>query len=184
MESSSTSSAAAGTVEVALASVGRAASGAGEWLSTRGSATLVKARPWLEFCDLSAIKPVAPGGPSEYVARLSANASYFRFNYLQVGLALALLGTVTQPMCLLGALLLVAAYFHLFGAEAEEEVHVFGLVLDHQEKVGALVVLGAVVFWFAAGGFGLFSAIVCSTAFVALVHGCLRVPPPEAEPVV
>lgn len=145
---------------------------------------MAKAAPWLEFVDFSAIKPVAEGGFNEYVERLKANTSYFRFNYLKLGLGLALLSTITQPLCLLGSLILIAAYFHLFGAEADEEVEVFGVSLGHEAKVGALVILGALIFWFAAGGFGLFTSIICATLFIALVHGCIRVPPAAAEPIV
>jgi PRA1 family protein len=171
-------------VEKALATVGGAASTATSWVTDQGSTTLVRGRPWLEFIDFSAFKPVAEGGMKEYGDRLYANARYFRFNYLQLGIFLALLSTVTQPICLLGTLCLIAAYFHLFGAEAEEEIVAFGVVLGHDEKMGALIILGFILFWFAAGGFALFSSIVCGTLFIMLLHGCLRLPAHDDAPAI
>lgn len=173
---------AAQAVTGALAMVGGAAERGAAWASESSGAALGRGRGWMEFCDLSALKLAADGGAGEYVARLQANAQYFKFNYLQVGLGVALLSTVTRPLCLVGTGVLVAAYFHLFGAESSEEMVVCGVTMGHDEKLGALVLLGGVVFWFAAGGLQLFSSIICATLVVMVAHGCLRVPAREEQP--
>lgn len=99
-----------------------------------------------------------------------------------MGLGVALLSTVTRPLCLVGTGVLIAAYFHLFGAESSEEMEVLGVTLGHDAKLGALVLLGGAVFWFAAGGLQLFTSIICASLLVMVVHGCLRVPAREEQP--
>lgn len=95
-------------VQKAPATVGGGASDAATWVITRGTRAGMRRRPWMEFIDFSALKLVA-AGTSEYIERLNANANYVRFNYLQVGLGLALLSTITRPLCLLSTLCVVAA---------------------------------------------------------------------------
>lgn len=171
-------------IETALSAVGNFASGITGFVTERGSRATAKARPWLEFVDLSAFGP-AEGGLSAYADRLKINAPYFMFNYIMLGLALTVFSVITKPLALVGAALLIWVYFQFFGTEhAEQEYQFMGFSLDTTEKVGFMVFLGFIVFWFTAGGFGIFMSVLTAVLFVTLLHGAFRKPSPDATPVV
>lgn len=173
-----------GPIEAVLSSIGGFTSGATEWVSSRGTRATSRARPWLEFIDLSAFGP-AEGGISAYIDRLKINGPYFIFNYVMVGLAFTVFSVVTKPLALLGALLLVWIYFQFFGSESSDaEYQVMGFSLDNSEKIGLMVFLGFIVFWFTAGGFGIFFSVLTAVLFVTLIHGTFRKPSPDAIPIV
>ncbi len=171
----------AAPVEAALATVGGLATSGASQATERGMSVASRARPWLEFVDFSAFG-LASGGVNEYVTRFRANLRWFLLNYVLIGFGMAAISVVTKPLALLGAILLIWVYFQLFGAatEGQEEVAFFGLMLDAREKAGLMVVLSVVVFWFAAGGLNVLVSILMGTIVIALVHGCLRTPHPDA----
>lgn len=168
-------------LERSLSWLGSSASSLGLWLLAHETGSLAAVRPWWRFFDLSAFHLASGGGWREYGRRLKSNAAYFRMNYAQVGLFAAAAGTVTQPMVLLGCAALAVVYFRLFGEAVAEVVEVCGVKLGCDEKVGVLVVLGTLVFVFAAGGLHVLQDVVVATLFVGLIHGCLRAVPVEAE---
>lgn len=169
-------------IEGALSTVGSLASGATGWVGARGSRAASRARPWLEFADLSAFG-LAEGGFKGYVERVKINAPYFLFNYVMLGLALTIFSVITKPIALVGAVILVWIYFQFFGSEhADEEYEFMGFSLDTTEKVGCLVFLGFIIFWFTAGGFGIFVSVLTAVAFVTALHGSFRKPSPDAIP--
>lgn len=173
-----------GPIEAVLSSIGGFTSGATDWVTSQGTRATSRARPWLEFIDLSAFGLAGEGIPG-YIERLKINGPYFIFNYVMVGLALTVFSVVTKPLALVGALLLVWIYFQFFGSETSDtEFQIMGFSLDNSEKIGLMVFLGFVVFWLTAGGFGIFFSVLTAVLFVALIHGSLRKPSPEAIPTV
>jgi len=169
-------------IEAVLTFVGSFANGVSGWAGTSGYNATSRARPWLEFIDLSAFG-LEDGGYSAYIDRLKLNAPYFMFNYVILGLLLTVLSVITKPLALFGALFLVWLYFQMFGvANADEELRFLGFSLDNGEKVGLLVIVGFVLFWFTAGGFGIFFSVLTAVAFVTLIHGVMRKPSPDAIP--
>lgn len=158
-------------VEVVLSKIGSVASGAGGWIFSRGSSASSHARPWFEFIDPTMFR--LPSVP-EIGERLKFNLNYFTFNYVLLGFGLAIVSAITKPLTLIGVLGILGIYFHLFGSEAGEEVRVFNMSLDKNEKVGVLVLVSAFVFYFAVGHFEFFMSIVTGMTAIALIHGILR----------
>eukprot|EP00177_Eucheuma_denticulatum_P002881 GFKZ01005178.1.p1 GENE.GFKZ01005178.1~~GFKZ01005178.1.p1 ORF type:complete len:220 (-),score=32.03 GFKZ01005178.1:619-1278(-) len=168
-------------VEVFFASIGSFASSASSFVTSNGSRATSRARPWLEFIDLTAFS-LPQDGFSATLDRVKINATYFMFNYLLLGLALTIFSVVTKPLALIGSLALVWIYFQFFGAAAEDEYRIFGFEFEDPEKIGILVFFGFLVFWFTAGGFAIFLSVCTATLFVTILHGIFRVPSPDAIP--
>ncbi|CAN8068176.1 unnamed protein product [Agarophyton chilense] len=169
-------------VECVFATVGNSTSAISSWASTRGAQATSRARPWLEFFDLSAFG-LAEGGISGCVDRLKINIPYFLFNYVLIGLIMTVLSVITKVGALIGTLVVVWIYFQFFGVEHEnEDYQIMGFSLDTSEKIGFLVLLGGLVFWFTAGGIELFFEVLTAIAFVAILHGSFRKPSPNAIP--
>lgn len=167
-------------IERSLNFVGSHSVSAGMWLLAHESGALASVRPWWQFFDLSSFY-LPDGGPAAYWARLKSNAGYFRLNYLQVGIFAAAASAITKPTVLIGGAGIAFVYFRLFGEAVPDVVEVAGVELGHDEKVGVIVVLGAVVFLCAAGGLGVFEDVICGALVSGLVHGCLRAVPVEAQ---
>lgn len=168
-------------VEAVLGVLGKLAQGATDVIRSRTQVAASRARPWMEFFDLSAFK--AADGLSGYVERLRINGVYFLFNYVIVGLVLSVVSVITKPIALIGAALLIWLYFQFFGAEtAEDEFRFFGFSLDTHEKIGLMVILGFIFSWVTAGGFGIFISVLIASLLVALIHGCFRKPSESALP--
>lgn len=176
----------AAPVEAALATVGGLAASGAAQVGERGldlSAAGSRARPWLEFADFTAFG-LPTAGPGEVLTRFRANAQWFAFNYVMIGFGMAAISVITKPLTLLGAVFLAFVYFQLFGAatEGQEEVSFLGFHLDDKERTGLMVVLTGLVIMFAAGGLQILVSILTGTVVVAVVHGCLRKPHPDALP--
>lgn len=170
--------------ELAFSFVGNLASTSTSYVTSHGTRATAKARPWLEFFDLSAFK-LPEGGFPAYIERLKINGPFFIVNYILIGLALTVLSVITKPIALIGALVIVWLYFQFFGAEnADQELKFMGFSLDYPEKLGLLVLLAGLVFWFTVGGVRIFFSVLTAIAFVFLLHGSFRKPPEDAIPIV
>lgn len=167
-----------------LGTLGRLATGVTSLVGDRGMRAIhtSRARPWLEFFDLSAFK-LERASFSAYFERLRLNVPYFLFNYIIVGLAMTVFSVITKPLSLIGAAVLIWTYFQFFGAEtAEDDFRLFGFSLDTHEKIGCLVILGVAVFWITAGGLQVFFSVLSASIFVAVIHGIFRKPTAAVQP--
>lgn len=171
----------AGPIEALFSFLGGIAASMSGFLGERGNRATARARPWMEFVDMSAFG-LAEGGFKGYIDRLKINCPYFLFNYVILGLVLTIFSVITKPLALVGSVLLVWIYFQFFGTESEQDYEFLGLTLDNTKKIGCMVLLGFIIFWFTAGGFGIFLSVITAVAFVALIHGAFRKPSPEAIP--
>lgn len=171
----------AGPLEALFSAIGNLGKGALSLVASRGMNVTSRARPWLEFADLSALGP-AQGGAKEYLRRFRVNVRWFMLNYIVIGLVMAAISVITKPLALLGAVLLIWVYFQLFGAaqEGQEEVRFLGLMLDDEEKAGLMLVLSIVVFWISTDGFEVIMSVVLGTLIIAIIHGSLRKPHQDA----
>lgn len=165
-------------IEVSLGTVGRFVATATNLVGSRSEVATRRARPWLEFFDLSAIKPA--DGLSGYIDRLRRNCTYFVFNYLILGLGLSLLSVVTKPFAIIGCCLLIWVYFRFFGSETvSDEFNFIGITLDMYGKIGAMFLLSLFLFWLTAGGLQILISFVSASAVVAVIHGLVRKPHQE-----
>lgn len=163
-------------IELALGTIGKFAASLTSLVGFSGDIATRRARPWIEFADLSAFKP-ADNGFKGYIDRLKLNAPYFLFNYIISGMALSIISIITKPLAIVGVGLLIWIYFQFFGAETRDGDFVFfGLSLNTYEKIGAMVTLGLIVFWITAGGLQIFISILSASALIMLVHGSFRKP--------
>lgn len=147
-------------------------------------------RPWLEFFDLSAFKlPEVPEDGSEgrlsiYFRRIRINFKWFFLNYAMVAILMTLISEVMKPLALIGVLILMYAYFRLWGhsAEGQENISFLGLYLDDKQRTGFMLVLSVIIFMFASSGHELITRAICGTLFVTAVHGVFRRPHMDALP--
>lgn len=169
-------------VEVGLGALGRCTAKVVNIVGSRSEAATRRARPWLEFFDLSALfKPA--DGIGAYIDRLRLNGSYFLFNYLIFGLVLAIISVITKPLAIIGVAFLIWVYFMFFGTEtATDIIHFYGFTFDVHQKVGIMVLLFLFCFWLTTGGLQIFITFITTTVVVTIVHGCLRKPSEEALP--
>lgn len=145
-------------------------------------------RPWLEFFDLSAFKlPEVSEDEnrlSVYFSRVRINFKWFFLNYVLVAILMTLISEVMKPLALIGVLILMYAYFRLWGhsAEGQDNINFLGLYLDDKQRTGFMLVLSVIIFLFASSGKELITRAVCGTMFVTCVHGVFRRPHMDALP--
>lgn len=167
-------------IETVLGTVGRVVSGTGGLVDSSREYATSRARPWVEFFDLSAIKPA--GGVGEYIGRIRQNLRYFLFNYIIAGFILSIISIITKPLALIAAAILIWIYFQFFGAEAAGDKYRFlGFELGTNEKIGTIVILGFLFFWLTAGGFRVVFSVLTAALIIALIHGALRKPQVQAQ---
>lgn len=170
-------------IELALSALGRVAQSCSGFLGLSGDLATNRAKPWLEFFDLSAFKLVDNGSFSDYLQRIRINAPYFAFNYCLLGLALTVISVITKPLAIVGVGALLWVYFQFFGAETRDgDFQMLGFSFDTTQKVGMMVFLGIIVFWVTAGGLEIFFSLLTATVIVTLAHGAFRKPSHNALP--
>lgn len=171
-------------IEGVLAAIGGLTASSSSLLGVSGDLATSRARPWLEFFDLSAFKLVEEGGFKAYIDRLRINGPYFIFNYVILGLLLSIISVITKPVAIVGVVALVWIYFQFFGSETgEHDFKFFGFSFNHAQKVGAMVILALIVFWVTAGGLEIFFSILTATTIVGIGHAVFRKPSNNAIPV-
>jgi len=91
---------------------------------------------------------------------------------------MTLISEVMKPLALIGVLILMYAYFRLWGhsAEGQDNINFLGLYLDDKQRTGFMLVLSVIIFLFASSGKELITRAVCGTMFVTCVHGVFRRP--------
>jgi len=121
---------------------------------------------------------------SVYFSRVRINFKWFFLNYVLVAILMTLISEVMKPLALIGVLILMYAYFRLWGhsAEGQDNINFLGLYLDDKQRTGFMLVLSVIIFLFASSGKELITRAVCGTMFVTCVHGVFRRPHMDALP--
>lgn len=172
-------SAITGPIEAVLSTVGSSARTATGWISSHSQRATSRAVNWLEFFDITAFG-LDENGIKGHMNRLKMNTSDFFFNYIIIGLVITVLSVITHPIALVSAAILIWVYFQFWGVEhAGRDYEFFGFSLNDSEKLGTMVFLGAIVFWFTAGGFEIFMSILSAILVVTVIHGSFRKPRPQ-----
>ena len=168
-----------GPIEAVLSTIGSSARTITGWVGSNGQRATSRAVNWLEFFDITAFG-LDENGIKGHMNRLKLNTSDFFFNYIIIGLVITVLSVITHPIALVSAAILIWVYFQFWGVEhAGRDYEFFGFSLNDSEKLGAMVFLGAIIFWFTAGGFGIFMSILSAILVVTVIHGSFRKPRPQ-----